>query len=166
MTLAPFYPIVFNDLNTEQDANRTILQNFLSAGVKQFTFNKRANDVTSTTPITQRSMEIIPGDDWELLAFGVGVYSSSLGNVITATIETPDDVDNTYLLGEPLLRTLTSTGPTYQSSRIDLTTTSALRIWLLRGVKYRCSVSTTEAAPASGSWAEINLACRARLRER
>jgi len=166
MTLAPGGSIVASEINTEQDANRSTLQTFIGDLGKSWTFNKRAYDLSDSVDIAERSMDIIPSDDWELLAFGLTINGQNSGVTITATLETPDDIDNTFLLGSTLTRQIPSTGSALQTSRVALTTTSGQRVWLLRGVKYRFSVSSTDTSPPTGSWAEVNVACKSKARER
>ena len=166
MTLAADSLIEASDLNTQQDARRTQLNGVLSGGYKTWTFHKRAYDLSSTTDIAERSMEIIPSDDWELLMFGVAGNGTSSSTTFSATLETPDDIDNTFLLGQIVTAEVASTGAAYQTARTAYTATTGRRLWLLRGVKYRISIASTDASPPSGSWVEATVACKSRLRER
>lgn len=166
MTLAANNLIEASELNTEQDAKRTQLNGVLSSGYKTWTFHKRAYDLTSATNIVNRSMELIPSDDWELVMFGVQGSGNNGSVTLSATLETPDDIDNTFLLGDTITAIIASTGAAFQSSRQSYTTTTGRRLWLLRGVKYRISIASTDVSPPSGSWVEATVACKSRLRER
>lgn len=159
-------PILASDLNTQQDGQRSTLNGVLSGGYRTWTFHKRAYDLASTTDIAERSMEIIPSDDWELLMFGVAGNGTNGSTTFSATLETPDDSDNTFLLGQTVTAQVASTGSAYQTSRQNYTTTTGRRLWLLRGVKYRISIASTDASPPSGSWVEATVSCKSRLRER
>lgn len=166
MTLAGGSQILASDLNTQQDGQRSTLNGVLSGGYKTWTFHKRAYDLSSATDAANRSMEIIPSDDWELLMLGVAGNSNNSGITFSATLETPDDIDNTFLLGQVVTAEVASTGSAYQTARTAYTATTGRRLWLLRGVKYRFSIASTDASPPSGSWVEATVACKSRLRER
>lgn len=166
MTISPGSPILAADLNTEQDANRTALQNFLAALYKNWTPQKRVFGLSSATALSARRLELIPSDDWEILVFALDSGGQNIGTTLTATIETPDDIDNTFLLGQPLTISQTVASGTIDVTRTDLTSTSGQRLWLLRGVKYAFTLTSDDAAPPAGSWADVKLACKARARER
>lgn len=167
MTLAGGSPILAGDLNTEQDAQRAALNGVIAAGVKPWTFRKRALQLSSTTAMLNRSMEFIPSDDWELIAFGVNSQNATAGTTLVATLDTPDDTDNTFLLGAALTaQVVAGITPYLWTQRSSYETSTGTRLWLLRGVKYRISVSSTDASPPSNSWVEATVACRSRLRER
>lgn len=106
----------------------------------------RANLATADD-VTLRSLAFTPTDDWELRALRVTALATlGTGQVVTATL-TVDNGDSTYLIGQTPTAscTIAATGTTTTGNADYTLIYLSRRLRLLKGVRYRLTLSTTGA---------------------
>lgn len=146
MALVPFTgTITAATLNSNFSDAIASLNTNATAGVNDFDIVMTRANLDAADHVTLRSLAFTPTDDWELRAVRINAYATlGTGQVVTATV-TVDNGDTTYLIGQTPTATCTiaSTGVT-TAGNIDYTLTYlSRRLRLLKGVRYRLTLSAT-----------------------
>jgi hypothetical protein len=111
--------------------------------------------------VSLRSVDFTAPDDLELRVLRVLVTHTAAVGDVTATL-TVTDGDTAYLLDQTISVSVASLNGTAQASLDCRTTTQAKRLRLLRGVRYRLTLST--AATVDVGQATLLLRTRRRTR--
>jgi hypothetical protein len=148
-------------LRTDFDALTTSLSSDALAGQLDFPIPLRVASLAVAMDVSLRSVDFTAPDDLELRVLRVLVtHTAAVGNV-TATL-TVTDGDTAYLLDQTISVSVASLSGTAQASLDCRTTTQAKRLRLLRGVRYRLTLST--AATVDVGQATLLLRSRRRTR--
>jgi hypothetical protein len=128
-------------LRTDFDALTTSLSSLTLLGQEDFPLTLRVASLAVAMDVSLRSVDFTAPDDLELRVLRVLVtHTAAVGNV-TATL-TVTDGDTAYLLDQTISVSVASLNGTAQASLDCRTTTQAKRLRLLRGVRYRLTLST------------------------
>jgi hypothetical protein len=111
--------------------------------------------------VSLRSVDFTAPDDLELRVLRILVTHTAAVGDVTATL-TVTDGDTAYLLDQTISISVASLSGTAQASLDCRTTTQAKRLRLLRGVRYRLTLST--AATVDVGQATLLLRSRRRTR--
>ena len=148
-------------LRTDFDALTTSLSSNTLLGQEDFPLTLRVASLAVAMDVSLRSVDFTSPDDLELRVLRVLVtHTAAVGNV-TATL-TVTDGDTAYLLDQTISVSVASLNGTAQASLDCRTTTQAKRLRLLRGVRYRLTLST--AATVDVGQATLLLRTRRRTR--
>lgn len=128
-------------LRTDFDAQTANFTSDALFGQETATMLLRVASLTSVMDVSVRSFDFTAPDDVELRILRVMVtHTAAVGNV-TATL-TVTDGDTTYLLDQTISIAVASVNGTAHGVLDMRTTTQAKRLRLLRGVRYRLTLST------------------------
>jgi len=148
-------------LRTDFDALTLSLSSNTLLGQEDFPLTLRVASLAVAMDVSLRSVDFTAPDDLELRVLRVLVtHTAAVGNV-TATL-TVTDGDTAYLLDQTISVSVASLNGTAQASLDCRTTTQAKRLRLLRGVRYRLTLST--AATVDVGQATLLLRSRRRTR--
>ena len=148
-------------LRTDFDALTLSLSSNTLLGQEDFPLTLRVASLAVAMDVSLRSVDFTAPDDLELRVLRVLVtHTAAVGNV-TATL-TVTDGDTAYLLDQTITVSVASLNGTAQASLDCRTTTQAKRLRLLRGVRYRLTLST--AATVDVGQATLLLRTRRRTR--
>ena len=148
-------------LRTDFDALTLSLSSNTLLGQEDFPLTLRVASLAVAMDVSLRSVDFTAPDDLELRVLRVLVtHTAAVGNV-TATL-TVTDGDTAYLLDQTITVSVASLNGTAQASLDCRTTTQAKRLRLLRGVRYRLTLST--AATVDVGQATLLLRSRRRTR--
>jgi hypothetical protein len=111
--------------------------------------------------VSLRSIDFTAPDDLELRVLRILVTHTAAVGDVTATLSVTDG-DTTYLLDQTITKSVASVNGTAQDTLDCRTTTQAKRLRLLRGVRYRLTLST--AATVDVGQATLLLRTRRRTR--
>jgi hypothetical protein len=148
-------------LRTDFDALTLSLSSNTLLGQEDFPLTLRVASLAVAMDVSLRSVDFTAPDDLELRVLRVLVtHTAAVGNV-TATL-TVTDGDTAYLLDQTITIQVASIIGTAQETLDCRTTTQARRLRLMRGVRYRLTLST--AATVDVGQATLLLRTRRRTR--
>lgn len=110
--------------------------------------------------ISTRCVDFTPVDDYELRVLRLTVQDTVAGRSLSGSIVVADG-DDTFLLGNTVIATATTTVGTVNTS-IDYRTTTGTRLRLLKGVPYRLVINAPSAGPVTR--AQLTAVLRSRRR--
>lgn len=148
-------------LRTDFDALTASLTTDALAGQADFPIALRVASLAVAMDVSLRSIDFTAPDDLELRVVRVLVTHTAAVGDVTATL-TVTDGDTAYLLDQTITVSVASVNGTAQASLDCRTTTQAKRLRLLRGVRYRLTLST--AATVDVGQATLVLRTRRRTR--
>ena len=148
-------------LRTDFDALTPSLDNNTLLGQEDFPLTLRVSSLAVAMDVSLRSVDFTAPDDLELRVLRVLVTHTAAVGDVTATL-TVTDGDTAYLLDQTISVSVASLNGTAQASLDCQTTTQAKRLRLLRGVRYRLTLST--AATVDVGQATLLLRTRRRTR--
>ena len=148
-------------LRTDFDALTPLLDNNTLLGQEDFPLTLRVSSLAVAMDVSLRSVDFTAPDDLELRVLRVLVTHTAAVGDVTATL-TVTDGDTAYLLDQTISVSVASLNGTAQASLDCRTTTQAKRLRLLRGVRYRLTLST--AATVDVGQATLLLRTRRRTR--
>jgi hypothetical protein len=148
-------------LRTDFDALTPSLDSNTLLGQEDFPLTLRVSSLAVAMDVSLRSVDFTAPDDLELRVLRVLVTHTAAVGDVTATL-TVTDGDTAYLLDQTISVSVTSLNGTAQASLDCRTTTQAKRLRLLRGVRYRLTLST--AATVDVGQATLLLRTRRRTR--
>jgi hypothetical protein len=148
-------------LRTDFDALTTSLSGNTLLGQEDFPLTLRVASLAVAMDVSLRSVDFTAPDDLELRVLRVLVTHTAAVGDVTATL-TVTDGDTAYLLDQTISVSVASLNGTAQASLDCRTTTQAKRLRLLRGVRYRLTLST--AATVDVGQATLLLRTRRRTR--
>lgn len=151
-----------DELRENFDALTPTLSTQAQAGQKDFVIPLTHPILKETTPAAERSVDFTAPDDLEIRALRVSLTETSAGGVVTVTL-TQADGDAAYLLNHTISVSATCVVGTVHATSDYRTTTGAVRLRLLRGVKYRL---TAVMVGATGPQMSAALVLRSRRRRR
>jgi hypothetical protein len=148
-------------LRTDFDALTSSLTTDAVAGQLDFPITIRVASLAVAMGVSVRSIDFTMPDDLELRVMRVLVTHTAAVGDVTATL-TVTNGDTAYLLDQTITVSVASVNGTAQASLDCRTTTQAKRLRLLRGVRYRVTLST--AATVDVGQATLLLRSRRRTR--
>jgi hypothetical protein len=148
-------------LRTDFDALTTSLSSNTLLGQEDFPLTLRVASLAVAMDVSLRSVDFTAPDDLELRVLRILVTHTAAVGDVTATL-TVTDGDTAYLLDQTISISVASLSGTAQASLDCRTTTQAKRLRLLRGVRYRLTLST--AATVDVGQATLLLRSRRRTR--
>lgn len=108
----------------------------------------RAAGSAMTNHASLRRIDFTPPDDFELRALRVLCLHTATGRTVTASL-TVADGDSSFLLDHTISQAVASINGTANATLDCRTTTGAIRVKLLRGVRYRLALETTGAVSSA-----------------
>jgi hypothetical protein len=154
--------IVAADIQAEYDTLLISINNQSLRGQKDFAIPLMVPALTTSTALSARIVDFTAPDDLELRTLRCSVTSGMAGIIVTAAL-TVTDGDTTYLLDNTVSVSVTSIVGTAHGNVDVRSTTNPIRVRLLRGVRYRLSISSPSATATNVSAA---LVLRTRRRRR
>lgn len=151
-----------DDIQAEYFTQVTALQSQALRGQKDFVVPLMVPALVTSTALAARIVDFTAPDDLELRTLRCSVTSGTASIVVTAAL-TVTDGDTTYLLDNTVSVSVTSVVGTAHGNVDARATTNPIRVRLLRGVRYRLSISSPSATATNVSAA---LVLRTRRRRR
>ena len=128
-------------LQTDFDAVRSLLEVSDRQDV-DFVVPLRLASLAVADDVSVRSIAFTPRDDFEVRVLSLRVTDSGgAGRTVTAALAV-ENGDTSYLLDKTISTSVVTTAGT-QDSRLDLRTVTGDRIRLVRGVRYRLTLTTS-----------------------
>jgi hypothetical protein len=148
-------------LNANFDDATTRIDATMIAGRVDYPVHVRKATLAVADDVSVRSVMFTAPDDAEVRVLRVLSKHTTTGRTVTATLEQADG-DTSLMLGQTISVSVASINGTAQAS-LDLRTTTGTRIMLLRGVRYRLTLSTVGGSVDVGQ-ATVLLRTRRRTR--
>jgi hypothetical protein len=142
LSLTPFTGTTDADVLTQNfnDA-RTRVEATMIAGRVDYPIHVRKASLAAADDVSLRSVAWTSADDAEVRVLRVLATHTAGGITVTATLEQFDG-DTAFMMDAAVTVSVASVNGTAQAS-LDLRTTTGRRIMLLRGVRYRLTLSAT-----------------------
>lgn len=145
-------------LRTDFDQHRAALLTNSRAGRKDQTRVMRVATLVLATDLSLRSYAWTQADDHELrMLYGRGTTDGAATMTVTLAVE---NADTTFLVDQTITAAVVAGGASTVDTRptaTDYRTTTGIRLRLLKGVRYRLSVSVTAA-----NWSAITIGAQLR----
>lgn len=143
MALTPFVgTVTAAQLRANFDDKTTTLQTNMRAGQKDHAKILRLASLLAGSDVSLRSVAWTQQDDQEVRVLNVRATDTGAGRVVTGTL-TVDNADTVFLVDNAISVSITTVVGTADSrpGTLDLRTTSGTRIRLVKGVRYRLTLS-------------------------
>lgn len=150
-----------DDIQSEYFTLTTALNNQALLGENDFCIPLQVQALTNATTVPASSVDFTAPDDLELRTLRLST-TGVVGPTVTATL-TVTDGDSSYLLDHTVSVSVVSIAGTAHGNLDARSTTQAVRVRLLRGVRYRLAV-TSNSATATAVSAAVVLRTRRRRR--
>ncbi len=150
-----------DNIQDEYDALITALNAQALDGQNDFCIPLNVPALTNATTVPASSVDFTAPDDLELRTLRLST-TGVVGPTVTATL-TVTDGDSSYLLEHAVSVSVVSIAGTAHGNVDARSTTQAIRVRLLRGVRYRLAV-TSNSATATAVSAAVVLRTRRRRR--
>jgi hypothetical protein len=132
------------------------------------TFDKMldCDALSSATLAGLRQITFTPEDDYELIGAMLRVTSGTASITITASIKAilPDTEEEVpkYLSGDTFSMSLTTIVGTNEATRVDKTSVTAKKLYLIKGITYRLILTSSSATAVTRAYAKLILRVRRR----
>lgn len=147
MTISNGSTITASDLNDLADnAHDTIAGVAASTRKGVFQVDVLVSALTSSMDATACTRYFTPQDDYEVVMLAVYKDGGAASRNPTVTLTTVSSDETSYIPGGSLAVTLTASGTGEESARTAYTTTTGTRCYLLKGVQYKLTVSSSSAS--------------------
>ena len=129
-------------LNANFDDKTSTLSTQATAGQKDANITLQVVGLTTSTALALRVIDFTAPDDLEIRVIRVEVTDTGTGATVTATVAESDGADIT-MVGGPYSQSVAGISGTARETLDCRTVTTERRMRLVRGVRYRLTLSTT-----------------------
>ncbi len=153
-----------NNFSDKLDSIKAV--NNISSSGKTFDKMLDCDALSSTTLVGLRQITFTPEDDYELIGAILRVTSGTASITITAVLrailpDTEEEISK-YMSSDTFSMSLTTIVGTNEATRVDKTSTTAKKLYLIKGITYRLILTSSSATAVTRAYAKLILRVRRR----